>query len=101
MLQGATGSGGEKVFNRTKSYFGKKLGRDLSGELGVGEVIGVVILVIIGLLMLPLVQSAVTDAQNASTVAAVDSLLGMVTIFYVLGIALAAVLWVVKQAKQL
>ena len=87
--------------NRIRHYFGKKLSRDGAGEIGVGQVIGVVILVIIGLLMLPLVQSAVTDAQNSSSVAAVDSLLGMVTIFYVLGIALAAVLWVVKQAKEL
>ena len=89
------------MFNKMKQYFGKKLSRDGSGEIGVGQVIGVVILVIIGLLMLPLVQTAVTDAQNASSVAAVDSLLGMVTIFYVLGIALAAVLWVVRQAKEL
>ena len=89
------------MFNKMKQYFGKKLGKDLSGELGVGEVIGVVVLVIIGLLMLPLVQDAVIEAQNDSSVAAVDSLLGMVTIFYVLGIALAAVLWVVKQAREL
>ena len=77
------------------------IGRNQSGELSVGKVIGVVILVIIGLLMLPLVQSAVTSAEENATSTSAEALLGMITIFYILGIVLAAVLWVVHEAKDI
>ena len=77
------------------------IGRNANGELSVGKVIGVVILVIIGLLMLPLVQSAVTSAEENATSTSAEALLGMITIFYILGIVLAAVLWVVHEAKDI
>lgn len=78
-----------------------RLPRNENGELSVGKVIGVVILVIIGLLMLPLVQSAVTDAQGNATTTSAEALLGMITIFYILGIVLAAVMWVVHEARDI
>jgi len=74
---------------------------DHAGSMDVGGVIGVVVLVVIALLLLPLVQSSVVDAQNdANTSDSASTLLGMVPIFYVLGVILVAVLWVVGQAKQ-
>jgi len=76
------------------------LRKDENGELSIGKVIGVVILVIVGLLMLPLVQDAVYTAdQNENTTDTQSALLNMVTVFYVLGIALAAIMWVVHEAK--
>ena len=75
--------------------------RNDTGNMDVGGVIGVVVLVVIALLLLPLVQSSVVDAQNdANTSDSASTLLGMVPIFYVLGVILVAVLWVVGQAKQ-
>ena len=78
-----------------------KLFKNDKGELSIGKVIGVVILIIIGLLMLPLVQDAVVAAQNNTTDDSSSTLLGMITIFYILGIVLAAVVWVVTEAKRL
>jgi hypothetical protein len=75
------------------------LKRDLGAELSVGKIIGVVILIIIGLLMLPIVQDAVVSAQENATSDSSETLLGMVTIFYVLGIVLAAVMWVVSETR--
>ena len=66
--------------------------------MSVGKIMGVVILVIVGLMLLPIVQSSVTDAVNTSSSSTVDSLLPLVTIFYVLGIVLAAVMWVVHES---
>lgn len=73
--------------------------RDENGELSVGKVIGVVILVIIGLLMLPIVQDAVTSAEANATSSSAETLIGMITIFYVLGLVLATVMWVVHETK--
>ena len=78
-----------------------KLKADRAGDMDIGGVIGVVVLVVIALLLLPLVQSSVVDAQNdRNTSASAETLLGMVPIFYVLGVILVAVLWVVNQAKK-
>lgn len=78
--------------------FGMK--KDDRGELSVGKIIGVVILVIIGLLLLPIVQDSVYDAQqNENTTDTQSTLLDMVTVFYVLGVTLAAVMWVVHETK--
>lgn len=78
--------------------FKQKLSTDDHGDLSVGKVIGVVILIIIGLLMLPLVTDAVTSAEGNLTGTSA-TLVSMVTIFYVLGIVLAAVMWVVHETK--
>jgi len=75
---------------------------DTAGDMDIQGVIGVVILVVIALLLLPLVQSSVVDAQNdANTSASASTLLGMVPIFYVLGVILVAVLWVVQSARKM
>lgn len=69
--------------------------------LSISKIIGVVILVIIGLLLLPVVQDSVYDAQqNENTTDTQSTLLDMVTVFYVLGITLAAVMWVVHETKS-
>ena len=79
----------------------KKWAEDRDADMDIGGVIGVVVLVVIALLLLPLVQSSVVDAQNdQNTSASAETLLGMVPIFYVLGVILVAVLWVVNQAKK-
>ena len=73
---------------------------DDEADLSVGKVIGVVILVIIGLLMLPIVQNAVDDAKATANVTGTsDTLLDMVSLFYILGVVLAAVLWVVHETR--
>jgi uncharacterized alpha/beta hydrolase family protein len=75
---------------------------DTEGDMDIQGVIGVVILVVIALLLLPLVQSSVVDAQNdANTSDSASTLLGMVPIFYVLGVILVAVLWVVNSARKM
>ena len=74
-------------------------GKDEDGALNVGKIIGVVILVIIGLLLLPVVQDQVVSASENATSDSASTLIDMITIFYVLGIVLAAVLWVVHETK--
>ena len=75
------------------------INRDEKGELSIGKVISVVILVVIGLLLLPIVQDAVYTAQeNENTTDTQSTLLDMVTMFYVLGIAIAAIMWVVVES---
>lgn len=76
-----------------------KLVKDMKAELSVGKLIGVVVLIIIGLLLLPIVQDSVyTASENENTTDTQETLLDMVTIFYVLGITLAAVMWVVHES---
>ena len=78
----------------------KFLKKDRKAELSIGKIITVVILVVVGLLMLPIVQDSVyTAQQNENTTDTQSSLLDMVTIFYVLGIALAAILFVVAETR--
>lgn len=68
-------------------------------SLSIGKLIGVVILVVVGLLLLPIVQDSVYDAQqNENTTDTQSTLLDMVSIFYVLGICLAAIMWVVRES---
>lgn len=76
----------------------KSLARDEDAGLSVGKVIGVVILVVIALAMLPLVTDAVTDAEGNTTGTA-QTLVGMVTLFYILGVVLACVVWVIHETK--
>jgi len=75
-----------------------KLKRDDRGELSVGKIIGVVIVTLVGLLMLPLVTDAVDSAKSNVTGTA-STLLDMIPIFYVLGIVLAAVVWVIAETR--
>ena len=70
-----------------------------NGELSIGKVISVVILVVIGLLLLPIVQDSVYTAQaNENTTDTQSTLLDMVSMFYILGICLAAIMWVVHES---
>ena len=77
--------------------FGLK--KDEKGELSVGKIIGVVILVVVALLLLPVVQDQVTSASENATSDSAATLIDMITIFYVLGIVLASVMWVVHETK--
>jgi predicted Kef-type K+ transport protein len=72
---------------------------DEKGELSVGKIIGVVILVVVALLLLPVVQDQVTSASENATSDSASTLIDMITIFYVLGIVLASVMWVVHETK--
>lgn len=73
--------------------------RNEKGELSVGKIISVVILIIVGLLLLPTVQDQVVSASENATSESASTLIDMVTIFYVLGIVLAAVMWVVYETQ--
>ncbi len=75
------------------------LRRDEKGELSVGKIIGVVILVVVALLLLPVVQDQVVSASENATSDSASTLIDMITIFYVLGIVLASVMWVVHETK--
>jgi len=71
------------------------------GEMNVKGIIGVVIVVLIALLMLPLVQSAVSTASDNATEqgqTTVATLLDMIPVFYVVGIILAVIAWVVHES---
>lgn len=73
--------------------------RDENAELSVGKIIGVVILVVVALLLLPVVQDQVVSASENATSESASTLIDMITIFYVLGIVLASVMWVVHETK--
>lgn len=73
-----------------------------TGEITIKKVVVLVFGVIIGLMLLPTIQDAVTSGQewnNNSTSETTSSLLDMVTLFYILFIVLGAVLWVVYETK--
>ena len=81
-----------------------RLTNDIKAELTVGKLVGLVIAVIVGLIMLPIVQDQVTTGQefnNNSTDASTSSMLDVITLFYVLGIVLGAVLYVVAETRGL
>ena len=62
------------------------------------------IAVIVGFILLPVVQDAVTSGQewnNNSTTETTSNMLGMITLFYVLFVVLGVVLWVVYETKGL
>jgi len=93
-----------QIFAHTprKTIMGLKTGKswDMFGGVNVGKLLSVVILIVIGLLLTPLVADSVADAQdNANISASASTLLGMITIFYVLGLVLAGVLWVVAETR--
>lgn len=73
--------------------------RDENAELSVGKIIGVVLLIVIALLLLPVVQDNVVSASENATSESASTLIDMITIFYVLGIVLASVMWVVHETK--
>lgn len=73
--------------------------RDENAELSIGKIIGVVILVVVALLLLPVVQDQVVSASENATSESASTLIDMITIFYVLGIVLASVMWVVHETK--
>lgn len=73
-----------------------------TGEITIKKVVVLVFGVIIGLMLLPTIQDAVTSGQewnNNSTSETTSSLLDMVTLFYILFIVLGAILWVVYETK--
>lgn len=81
-----------------------RLNRNTGAELTVGKLVAVVIAVIVGFILLPVVQDAVTSGQewnNNSTTETTSNMLGMVTLFYVLFVVLGVVLWVVYETKGL
>lgn len=80
----------------------KNLRTDGLAEITIKKVVVLVFAVLVGLMMLPTIQDAVTSGQeynNNSTDEATSGLLDMVTIFYVLFIVLGAVLWVVYETR--
>lgn len=72
------------------------------GEITIKKLLAVAITVIVGLIMLPTIQDAVTSGQewnNNSTDETTSSLLDMITLFYVLLIVLGAVIWIVYETR--
>ncbi len=66
--------------------------------MSVAQLVGVVMLVVIGLLLLPIIQGAVHDAkEDANTTSTQRTLLDMVVLFYVLGLVLSAIFWVIRE----
>ena len=77
---------------------------DDKGELTMKKIIVLVFAVLIGLMLLPTIQDAVTSGQeynNNSTDEATSGMLDMVTLFYVLFIVLGAILFVVAETRGL
>lgn len=75
--------------------------KDDRAELSVGNIIGVVILVVVGLLLLPVVQDQVVSTSENATSDSASTLIDMITIFYALGLVLATVMWVVYETKSM
>jgi len=74
------------------------------GELTIKKVVVLVFAVLIGLMLLPTIQDAVTSGQeynNNSTDESTSRMLDMVTLFYVLFIVLGAILFVVAETRGL
>lgn len=72
------------------------------GEITIKNVVVLVFGVLIGLMLLPTIQDAVTSGQewnNNSTDETTSGLLDMIMIFYILFIVLGATLWVVYETE--
>ncbi len=72
------------------------------GEADVGKIIGVVIAVLVGLVLLPVILGAVGTAKNDTGTLGTGgvTVLGLVPIFFVLGLAIAAIMYVVREVKH-
>jgi predicted Kef-type K+ transport protein len=77
----------------------KKLLHDQFGGASIGQIIMVVITVVIALALTPIVTSSVNDAAN-DTSGAAATVINLVPLFYVVGILLTALVWVVSEARK-
>ena len=72
------------------------------GEMSVGKIIGVLVFVVIALALLPTIITSVnsgTNATNTSANATPHRLIPLITIMYVIGVLVGAVMWVVHETK--
>jgi hypothetical protein len=65
----------------------------------IGKIIMTVITVVIALALTPIVTSSVNDAAN-DTSGAAATVINLVPLFYVVGILLTALVWVVYEARK-
>ena len=77
-----------------------KLFKNKNGEMGVGKIIGVLIFVVIALALLPTVISAVNAGANATTGTA-HALVPLISVFYVIGVLVGSIMWVVHETGGL
>ncbi len=76
-----------------------KLFKNTHGEVAIGEIIMVVITIAIALALTPVVMDSVESASNETTGAAA-TMLDLVPLLYVVGVALLAVVWIVSMARR-
>ena len=69
-----------------------------AGEMSVGKLIAMLILVVIAMALLPTIVSSVNAGENATTGTA-HTLVPLVTIFYVIAVIVGVVMWVVHETK--
>ncbi len=72
------------------------------GAGDVAKVIGVVIAVMVGLVLLPVILGAVGTAKNDTGTLGTGgvTVLGLIPIFFVLGLAILAIMYVVQEVKN-
>ena len=72
-----------------------------AGEVSVAKVIGVVIALMVGLVLLPVILAAVGTAKNDTGTLGTGgvTVLGLIPIFFVLGLAIGAIMYVVREVQ--
>lgn len=70
--------------------------KDDKAEISVSRLIGVAVMIFVGVALLPTIIVFVSAAQNASG-GSTATIVGLITVLYALGLAVAAIYWVVHD----
>lgn len=72
--------------------------RMAGNTIDVKSIIGLIVVIVVALAMTPMIMEATTTAA-ASLTGASSTLVGLIPLFYIIGILMAAVVWAVGKAK--
>ena len=83
-------------------YKKMKLRLNTAGEMSIGKIIGIIVVVIVAMALLPTLITSVNSgywATNGTTYASAHALIPLVVLFFVLAVIVAAVMWVVSETR--
>jgi hypothetical protein len=73
-----------------------------AGEMSIGKIIGIIVVVIVAMALLPTLITSVNTgywATNGTTYSSAHALIPLIVLFFVLAVIVAAVMWVVHETK--
>ena len=99
LLHCTNGGGG---LYQMKFYKKTKLRLNMAGEMSIGKIIGIIVVVIVAMALLPTLITSVNTgywATNGTTYSSSHALIPLIVLFFVLAVIVSAVMWVVHETK--